>query len=58
MKTYTITLPDDAAHIIEVRAAIDNQRPEEGIANLLTHITQFWRTTPPGTRESDYDTHN
>lgn len=42
MKTYTIELPDDVAHILEVRAAIDDLRPEEGIKQLLCHLTEIW----------------
>lgn len=43
MKQVTINLPDDVAHTIEVRAAIDNLRIEEAISNLLVHIVEFWK---------------
>lgn len=43
MKTYTITLPADVAHVLEVRAAIDDDRPEQGIQKLLCHLVENWR---------------
>lgn len=45
MKQYTIELPDDVGHILEVRAAIDNQTVSEGIQNLLCHIVELWKVS-------------
>lgn len=42
MKSYTIELPDDVAHILEVRAAIDDMRAEEGISLLLQKLVEIW----------------
>ena len=38
MKTYQIMLDDATAHRLEIRAAIDDLTPEQGIQELLTHI--------------------
>lgn len=42
-RKITITLPDDIAHTLEVRAAIDGLKLEQGIELLLTVSVQNWR---------------
>lgn len=42
MKKYTIELENEVAHVLEVRAAIDNMKPEQGIEALLTELVAQW----------------
>jgi hypothetical protein len=45
MKTYTIELPDDVAHVIEVRAAIDDLKAEAGLQQLICKVVEIWGAT-------------
>jgi hypothetical protein len=47
MKQFTITLPEEIAHVLEVRAAIDDQKPEQGIELLLCELVKNWRGNKP-----------
>lgn len=40
MKTITITLPDDVAETLSIRAAIDDMRLPEAIEILLCELVQ------------------
>lgn len=42
MRTVTIELPDDVAHRLEVRAAVDDLKVETGIVQLLTHLVEVY----------------
>ena len=42
LKKYTIELENEVAHVLEVRAAIDNMKPEQGIEALLTELVAQW----------------
>ena len=52
MRSYTIVLPEHIAHKIEVKAAVDNQRPPEAISALLIYLVE---NMPIGTKLTDYD---
>lgn len=43
MKLLTIELPVEVYHRLEVRAAIDNLKPEEGAALLLEALVKDWQ---------------
>lgn len=38
MKQITISLPDDVAHRLEIRAAIDDLTLVQGVEQLLNHL--------------------
>jgi hypothetical protein len=42
-RTMTIELPEDVAHILEVRMAIDDVRLPEGISLLLTKLVEDFK---------------
>ena len=44
-RTITISLPDDVAHDLEVRAAIDDLKLDEGVGQLLNELVKRWRLT-------------
>ncbi|MGE3550712.1 MAG: hypothetical protein AB7I29_12530 [Geobacter sp.] len=43
MRTMTIHLPEDVAHILEVRMAIDGVRLPEGVELLLTKLVEDFK---------------
>jgi len=43
MRTVTITLPEDVAHLFEVRAAMDDMRLPEALSDLLTTLAHKFR---------------
>ena len=42
-RTIQITLPHDVAHLVEVRAAMDNLRLSEGIEQMLCIAVEGFR---------------
>ena len=43
MKTITITVSEELHQILEIRAAIDDLKVADGVANLLNDLVAMWQ---------------